>query len=418
MCNVYLITLSFHDADLNNVIQAFAKRFIRLENECKLLISEKEKTVWASILAYMRNMKSQQAIVNFLELRVNYSCRMCYADELIKDDMIFDTVNYDHYHHQTLHTRFQDITITEKIKREKFFQAHELTLELSALQAMTLALDLILSWSDDSTHSKFADIVQRVMSILCHDILTSSTLKIFTECFWSFSFSFDWDCIQSSAKHLRSWTMSECVRVSVIVSILLRCWSLKNSHIRFAYCTKLLTQCDSEFKAVKWIIYYFAQMIKSNSLIASTSLSVQDCIKLNDIILEVRKEFQIIMHAVKSIKKKSSKISKTKKLLKEESQACQVSIIFIDSQISDIESQVSSITTNIHLDSTSTLQIMKNKITVLLNVHSVTHFQILTQEYDLLWNVNSLSEEQMYKWDFQLSLNKMLSIQAKHLQIL
>lgn len=125
-------------------------------------------------------------------------------------------------------------------------------------------------------------------------------------------------------------------------------------------------------------------MIKSNSLIASTSLSVQDCIKLNDIILEVRKEFQIIMHAVKSIKKKSSKISKTKKLLKEESQACQVSIIFIDSQISDIESQVSSITTNIHLDSTSTLQIMKNKITVLLNVHFVTHFQILTQEYDLL----------------------------------
>lgn len=43
--NVYLIILSSHDADLNDVIQAFAKKFIRLESECKLLISEKEKTV-------------------------------------------------------------------------------------------------------------------------------------------------------------------------------------------------------------------------------------------------------------------------------------------------------------------------------------------------------------------------------------
>lgn len=116
---------------------------------------------------------------------------MCYADELTRDDMIFDTVNYDHYHHQTLHTRSQDVVIIEKTKREKFFQAHELTLEFSALQAMTLALDLILSRSDNSMHSEFADIVRRVMFILCHDILTSSTLKIFTECFQSFSFSSD-----------------------------------------------------------------------------------------------------------------------------------------------------------------------------------------------------------------------------------
>lgn len=202
--NVYLIILSSHDADLNDVIQAFAKKFIRLESECKLLISEKEKTVWALILAYMKNMKSQQAIVNFLEFRANYSCRMCYADELTRDDMIFDTVNYDHYHHQILHTRSQDVAIIEKKKREKFFQAYELTLEFSALQAMTLALDLILSRSDNLTHSEFADIVRRVMSILCHEILTSSILKIFTECFQSFSFSSDWSCIQSSAKHLRS----------------------------------------------------------------------------------------------------------------------------------------------------------------------------------------------------------------------
>ena len=44
-------------------------------------------------------MKSQQEATNFLDSTVNLSYRIYYVDQDTRDDMSFDTCNYNRYYH-------------------------------------------------------------------------------------------------------------------------------------------------------------------------------------------------------------------------------------------------------------------------------------------------------------------------------
>lgn len=203
---------------------------------------------------------------------------MCYADQDTRDDMSFDTCVHGRYHHQTHYKRAcgASMNVTQ---RTIHFRKHGLAAEPSALQTMTPALDLIVSCPADPAHSEFAGIVRRIMPVLCKDILTKQALENFTAQFRAFPFPPGLGRIQSPATHMKSWTMSECARASVIISVLLRKWPLRLSYIRTDYKAALMAQkqCAGEQRSAnKWIIFFLAQIAKSNSLVASTCLGVQD----------------------------------------------------------------------------------------------------------------------------------------------
>ena len=58
--NVFPITLGPHGSSLNDVVKALAEGFQRLEQGCKLRINGEVNMVWAPILAFTGDMKSQQ----------------------------------------------------------------------------------------------------------------------------------------------------------------------------------------------------------------------------------------------------------------------------------------------------------------------------------------------------------------------
>ncbi|KAM0793928.1 hypothetical protein BDR22DRAFT_978147 [Usnea florida] len=88
--------------------------------------------------------------------------------------------------------------------------------------------------------------------------------------------------------------MSECARASVIIPVLLRKWPLRVSYMRIEYKAALMAQphFNDQKSANEWVIYFLAKIAKSNSLVASTALSVQERATLPSLIVEARRGFQ------------------------------------------------------------------------------------------------------------------------------
>lgn len=108
-------------------------------------------------------MKFQQEIARFLESTIILSCRMCHANKNTRDNMKFDIVENERYHHKTLNIRTNYAHMSKSVKKDHLKQ-YDITIKFFALQALTLALNIISSRSNDSTHSEFANIVRRIMS--------------------------------------------------------------------------------------------------------------------------------------------------------------------------------------------------------------------------------------------------------------
>ena len=111
-------------------------------------------------------MKFQQEIAECLNSTIKLLCRMCHANEITRNNMNYDVIHNDRYHHQTFYIRFKCVNMT-KTAREKFFAKKEMIFEFSTLQLFTFALNIIVNKSSDSAHNEFVDIVKRIMSMLC-----------------------------------------------------------------------------------------------------------------------------------------------------------------------------------------------------------------------------------------------------------
>ena len=118
--NVYFITFEFHESKFNDVIRVLKIDFNALKQDYNLSINEIEQRVWAFILTFIENMKFQQEIVEFLNSTIKLSCRMYHINKITKNNMNYDVIYNDRYHHQIFHIRFKCVNMT-KTAREKFF---------------------------------------------------------------------------------------------------------------------------------------------------------------------------------------------------------------------------------------------------------------------------------------------------------
>ena len=424
------VTLGPHGSDINDVASALHHEFTQLERGCSLMISGKEKTVWAPILAFTGDMKSQQALAGFMGPRADYSCRMCFANSANRDNMSFDIVTNGRYHHETIYTRTEGNSAKTtniggvpkritKAQREAFFSSQGMLAKASAFQRMTPGLDLIHSRPGDPAHSEFSGIVRRIMPVLCNEILLPKSLEKFSELFRKFPLAPGWGRIQSPATHMGSWTMSECARASVVVPLLLYIWPLKTSHIRKPYQKVLEQRCADELTrdnidVAELVIRNLAKIAKSNSVIATTDLTVANRAVLEHIVLSARKGFAQLMNVAHHLKqdaarkradsKKKREASKKSAVAKEVSAApiSDHESIASHSSFGTTESQAVIPDTHSHVNPNeailpASLMEEDEKMAALPNVHTALHFATNTEEYGLLWNVNTLPGERMHK---------------------
>jgi hypothetical protein len=140
-------------------------------------------------VAFLEDMKQQQASAGFLSSRATFSCRFCDIGFQDRDNLRRDIVFHDRYHHDVLALRQQSLIINEKTKRIAFLSKHGLKPQSSSLQNLTSALDFIMGCPPDPAHSEYYGLVRKVYPLLYIKILTTRAATEFTTLFHDFPFS-------------------------------------------------------------------------------------------------------------------------------------------------------------------------------------------------------------------------------------
>jgi predicted small metal-binding protein len=251
--NYYTTILDLHDCDFNNIMNCFHNNLKNINHDCVMKIREQKKIVWASVITWLDDIKQQQVFAKFLSSRVTYVCRYCDANVKERENLHRDIIQHDRYHHQIAIIRSLNERIFDKIKRIVYLTRNELKFESFALKKLISTFDLIMSCSSDSTHNEYYDFVRRLCFILYFKIFITRATDEFIAIFQLFSFSSDWDRIQSSVVHIKSWSMNKCARAFVIISMLLRCW-LQSHHVRQTYKNDLEIQISKKIVSFRMLI--------------------------------------------------------------------------------------------------------------------------------------------------------------------
>lgn len=232
--NALTVALGPHGSEFNNVINCLHTSMGNLDHGCSLMINGQERFTWAPIMAFLGDMNQQQISAGFLSPRAVYCCRFCNAGSDNRGDLYRDVILQGRYHHQVLKLRKKSDTISGKGNRGKFLSEHGLKPECSVLQTMLPALDIVMSFPPDPAHSEYFGLIRNLYPLLLTKILTAKAVKEFAVVFNDFSFPQGWGRIQSPTVHMKSWSISECGRASIVVPIMLRCW-LRGHHVRASF---------------------------------------------------------------------------------------------------------------------------------------------------------------------------------------
>lgn len=124
--NVYIIILSFHESEFNDVINSFRINLKIADCEYIVDICEMKTSMWASVMIWLKNMKQQQMTFGFLFFRIIHSCRYCTADINDRENLFKNVVQHDRYHHQISFIRQKDEQIIQKTKKTIYFKQNDL----------------------------------------------------------------------------------------------------------------------------------------------------------------------------------------------------------------------------------------------------------------------------------------------------
>jgi len=286
--NVLSLTLESHDSNFLDVVDALSF-MTELDAELITFIDDKELFLCVFILVYIENMSQQQKNFDFMSHEAHYDCRFCFIHLNDRINLEFDIIKEDWFHHEVM-------CMWKNMKQMKISQKNRYCTFTDLNQQMSLAfisstLDIILTRSSDSAHSKYENIVKLLHSLLINTIFISVVMIKYEEQLRSFFFSSEWFKIQSSIHHLESYSFQEHARWSIIISNLLCCW-LKKFHIQKKYIQAIKQVFESSIKdevtSLDLIITFFAIIAKINTLLMIDSLSVEDRVDFQDAIKHFR----------------------------------------------------------------------------------------------------------------------------------
>ena len=412
--NAHCITLGPHGSDFNDVFSSIRDSIVAVDRGCLLNINGHNRRVWAPIVAFLGDMKQQQASAGFLGARANVCCRFCDADLDTRTDLSRDLSKYGRYHHQTVQLRRDALTLRTMKERLDRLSLNGLSAEASTLQSITPALDIIMSRPMDPAHSEYYGLVRRLYVVLCDAILTKKALSQLTRALQKFQFPRGWGRIQSLETHKGSWSMSECAKASVVIPLLLRSW-LRLGHIRHQYRYALSTS-----NTVDTIVSCFAKLARSNMLISAFKLDHDARLRFHTQVLEAREAFRHLMDAAPKPKPKSKTKSKTgaprgtknampaipstastsRRGSITQSSTGELSDVSLQDSLCEIESQDNDGLVLPADDTTfpDQVSVTHGGAAQLPNFHIGMHFASIMEEYAVLWNVNVLFGEDKHRY--------------------
>jgi hypothetical protein len=136
-------------------------------------------------------MKQQQESVDFFESRATKSCRFCNFDANNRKNLSRDTIANERYHFEMKKLRRDISRLFEITKIKTNLVKNDLIAKSSIFEKIISTLDIIMSFSLDSVHSEYYELIRQLYSMLEKSILISKEFEQFNDVFQSFSFSFE-----------------------------------------------------------------------------------------------------------------------------------------------------------------------------------------------------------------------------------
>lgn len=166
-----------------------------LDHGSVLKINRQNQAVWASILAFLGNIKQQQASGRLFRACENFCCWFCDTGSVNCANLIRDTITYGWYHYQVCNIWEKSLQVNAKANKNRFLSKNRLKPNAPAFQIQTSGLDLIIGYLPDFAHSEFFGLVQKLYLLLNIKILTLQAAKKFVTVFHNFIFPFNWGWI-------------------------------------------------------------------------------------------------------------------------------------------------------------------------------------------------------------------------------
>ena len=222
MTNVFTLTLSFHDANVQDVMKVFSKSIRQLDRDVELVVNKERKIVCAFTMIFFEDMSQQANNANFFHHNVNLSCRTCLCSKSKRSNFQYDIVVNDKYHWEIIRQREYAQQLILRRNRKDFIQKTRIKIESSLVARLASAFDLILDRFYDASHFEWREIDKILQSFLLTTILNKNENLFYLKAFQSFRFFSKWFRIQSSISYIWSWSLFEFERASFLISLILR----------------------------------------------------------------------------------------------------------------------------------------------------------------------------------------------------
>jgi hypothetical protein len=242
-------------------------------------------------------MPRQQDNSGFKSQNTSLGCRFCFVKDVERDDLQFDIDVFGRYHFIALAMRQEMLAKATKTEREDYAKTWGINPVPDIkppLSKISPALDIIMSRPGDPAHSEYQGVSRQMHLILMETILTVAGGRLYAAELRKFPFPPNWPRIQSPVKHLKSYSLAEHARWSLVIPSLLRCW-LREAHIQKPFWNALLEETTDPISV---IVRCYATAAKSNYILMAELLTEEDIeIGIYSSVLNHRTKFQQLLRA-------------------------------------------------------------------------------------------------------------------------
>ena len=293
--NVIPLTLTPHGSNFADVVDALKAGLIPLDRGVEVKINGETVLLCTFTHAFIGDMPQQQKNSMMKTQRGNLGCRFCFAPADDRGNLSYDSLQNGRYHFQTLEMR-KDLESQRTIKaREDYgtkwgFDTSE---RAAALAEIAPALDILLSRPGDPAHSEYQGLTRIMHNLLLDTLLTPQATHAYAALLRRFPFPPNWPRVQGPLHHLKSYSLSEHARWSLVIPVLLRCW-LRENHLRRPLIAVFQSH-GTPNDLITQIIKCFAAAATSNCVLMSEHISVSDRENLHQIIMGHRVHLQNLL---------------------------------------------------------------------------------------------------------------------------
>lgn len=279
--NTFPIFLSPHGAVFEDVV-SHLKSFIPLDKGVEVTIKGKRTLLSVFTLCYLGDFPQQNNNAGFMGPTAAKFCRFCLVGKKTTVDAMedanpghiidFDDRTHGRYHFQIQEMRRYMATLTASQKKE-YASQWGLREQKSNLEIISPALDVIMTRAPDAAHSEYNGMAQVFHDLLMRGIMKKTSQKDYAGVLRTWKAPRGWNRLPSPIHHLKSYSLSEHARWSVIIPGLLNSW-LKDAHIRPRFWNAAVMHPKLEGRTVvEYIVATAAALARANTAVMGMHLT-------------------------------------------------------------------------------------------------------------------------------------------------